>query len=477
MPWSIRNFLATHNLLAVSANLREPAMNTEQELDTVFLADVSTILNYQAIKFPNREELTGKEEPDRVHDLRGKVAGTLSFSRAQPQHLAFLLAYGLGEAASVAVGAGGYRHTVTPRSGEVDECRSNPSFTAAMRFGRQVLKRRFASCFIEQVRLELARDGWAKAAGSVRGSGKVSDNSQLEEVGAAWNAPNLALAANGVEGATATERLSNVQGIRALNPATQAWEDVSYQAVSGAAPAGTAQRTARPLAVSRTGTATPRARKKARASWRTVPSVRANPSGPCRRATHSAKNASRSCARRVAPRRDRSTTPATASPATAPSTAPSTPHPGSPMWTRRSCEAMTSASTARPRAASEAKNAGSLRRRSIETAGWGIRRPCSRREERGELRAPDRPLPELSKNPVHRSHREHGRRSDLDPDGSATPRAVDQQAGRTSRGTGGTVARAARKVVIGRERPAVAIRDLQIGLAHAPCGSPWPFQA
>lgn len=237
MSWSIRNFLATHNLLAVSANRREAAMNTEQELDTVFLADASTVLNYQALKVPNREELTGKEEPDRIHDLGGKVAGMLSFFRAQPQHLAFLLAYGLGEAVSAPVGASGYRHSITPLSGEVDECRSNPSFTAAMRFGRQVLKKRFASCFIDQVRLELARDGWAKATGSVRGSGKVSHNTQVEEVSAAWNATSLSLSANGVEGATAAERLSNVQAVKALNPTTQAWEDVSYQAVSEAAPA------------------------------------------------------------------------------------------------------------------------------------------------------------------------------------------------------------------------------------------------
>jgi hypothetical protein len=240
MPWSIRNFLATHNLLAVSANLRETAMNTEQALDTVFLADASTVLNCQVLKFPNRDELTGKEEPDRVHDLGGKVAGVFSFSRAQPQHLAFLLAYGLGEAASSAVGAEGYRHTITPRSGEVDECRSNPSFTAAMRFGRQVLTRRYASCFIDQVRLELARDGWAKASGSVLGSGKVEDNSRMEEVSAAWNAESLTLAANGVEGGTAAERLSNVQAIKALNPATQAWEDVHYLAVSGETPAAIA---------------------------------------------------------------------------------------------------------------------------------------------------------------------------------------------------------------------------------------------
>ncbi len=145
MTRSIRNFLATHNLLAVSARQQEAAMNTEQELDTTLLVDLNTVLNYQAVKTPNREELTGKEEADRLHDLGGKVAGTLTFSRAQPQHFAFLLGYGLGEVQTAPAGVSGFRHTIRPRSGEVDAARSNPSFTAAMRFGRQVMKRRFAS--------------------------------------------------------------------------------------------------------------------------------------------------------------------------------------------------------------------------------------------------------------------------------------------------------------------------------------------
>jgi hypothetical protein len=236
MTRSIRNFLATHNLLAVSAGQQEVAMNTEQELDTTFLVDLNTVLNYQASKTPNREELTGKEEADRLHDFGGKVAGTLSFSRAQPQHFAFLLGYGLGEVQTSPAGAGGFRHTIQPRTGEVDLARSNPSFTAAMRFGRQVMKRRFASCFIDQIRVDFARDGWAKITGTVKGSGKVTDNTQMEEVAAPDNATSLTLAINGVAGETAGERLSNVQAVRVLNPATQAWEEVAYQAVSEAVP-------------------------------------------------------------------------------------------------------------------------------------------------------------------------------------------------------------------------------------------------
>ncbi|MFA5111108.1 MAG: hypothetical protein WC443_06875 [Desulfobaccales bacterium] len=237
MTRSIRNFLATHNLLAVSARQQEVAMNTEQELDTTLLVDLNTVLNYQAVKTPNREELTGKEEADRVHDFGGKVVGTLSFSRAQPQHFAFLLGYGLGEVQTAPAGVSGFRHTIRPRSGEVDVARSNPSFTAAMRFGRQVMKRRFASCFIDQTRVDFTRDGWAKITGSVKGSGKVGDNTRVEEVAAALNAASLTLAADGVAGETPMERLSNVQAVRVLNPATLAWEEVAYQAVSEAAPA------------------------------------------------------------------------------------------------------------------------------------------------------------------------------------------------------------------------------------------------
>jgi hypothetical protein len=236
MTRSIRNFLATHNLLAVSAGQQEVAMNTEQELDTTLLVDLNTVLNYQAQKNPNREELTGKEEADRLHDFGGKVAGTLAFSRAQPQHFAFLLGYGLGQVETSPAGTSGYRHTIVPRSGEVDTARSNPSFTAAMRFGRQVMKRRFASCFIDQIRMDFTRDGWAKIVGTVKGSGKVMDNTQVEEIAAPDNAASLSLAVNGVAGETASERLSNVQAVQVLNAATQAWEEVAYLAVSETVP-------------------------------------------------------------------------------------------------------------------------------------------------------------------------------------------------------------------------------------------------
>jgi hypothetical protein len=236
MPRSIRNFLATHNQLAVSASRQETAINQEQTLDTTFLVDLNTVLNYRALKYANRDEVTGKEEADRLYDLGGTVSGSLAFSRAQPQHFAFLMAYALGEVSTVPLGSSGHRHVVRPRSGEVDAARSNPSFTAAMRFGRQVMKRRFASCFVDQTRVEFAKDGWAKITGVVKGSGKVLDNTRVEEVTAAYNTGSLTLAANGVEGANAGDRLANVQAVKVLNPATGAWDEVNYMAVSSGTP-------------------------------------------------------------------------------------------------------------------------------------------------------------------------------------------------------------------------------------------------
>jgi hypothetical protein len=229
--------LATHNLLAVSATQQETALNQEQTLDTTFLVDLNTVLNYRALKTANRDELTGKEEADRLYDLGGTVAGSLAFSRAQPQHFAFLLAYALGEVSTGPAGTSGYRHVIRPRSGEVDQARSNPSFTAAMRFGRQVMKRRFASCFVDQVRVDFAKDGWAKITGVAKGTGKVTDNTAMEEVSAAYNTGSLTLAVNGVEGANAADRLANVQAVKVLNPSTQAWDEVHYTTVSGETPA------------------------------------------------------------------------------------------------------------------------------------------------------------------------------------------------------------------------------------------------
>ena len=231
----MRSWRGQHNLLAVSANNKETAINTEQTLDTSLLVAMTDVINLEPKRETNADELTGQEEPDTVYDL-GAVSGvTLNFEKAQPQHFGFLLSYGLGVSAPTAAGTG-YQHAITPIANDEDVARSNPSFTAIMRWGSTVLKRRFASMFVDAITATFARDAWVKVAGTIKGTGKVSDNITEESITAARNLTSLTLAANAVEGATAGARLDNVQRIR-IELATGVWTEVVYSAVSAATPA------------------------------------------------------------------------------------------------------------------------------------------------------------------------------------------------------------------------------------------------
>ena len=231
----MRSWRTMHNLLAVSANDMETAINTEQALDTSMLVSMTDVINLERKRESNANELTGLEEADAVYDLGALAALTMNFEKAQPQHFAFGLAYALGVIATAAAGAG-YAHTITPIANDLDSARSNPSFTAGMRWGDTVLKRRFASMFVDSLTATFARDAWAKLALSCKGTGKVDDNIYEESLSAPANAVSLTLAANAVQGADAAARLQNVQRIRVeLTPGV--WTEVAYSAVSAATPA------------------------------------------------------------------------------------------------------------------------------------------------------------------------------------------------------------------------------------------------
>lgn len=92
----MRNYRANQNLMAVSAAARETAINTEQTLDLSLLVEEGDVLDLDRRRENNQNEMTGKEEPDTVYDLGSKSNGKLTFSKAQPQHFAFVLGYGLG---------------------------------------------------------------------------------------------------------------------------------------------------------------------------------------------------------------------------------------------------------------------------------------------------------------------------------------------------------------------------------------------
>lgn len=231
----MRSIRATKNLLAVSANSKETAINTEQALDTSMLVDISNVININPRRETNAEEATGREEPDTVYDLGGLAEADINFPKAQPQHFAFLMAYALGTISTAAAGSG-YEHTITPIDGDEDDDRSNPSFTAAQRFGDVVLKRRFASMFVNNLTATFSKDEWCRVAAKLIGTGKKTDNVTEESITAAPDATSLTLAANAVEGADAATRLENVQRIR-VELASGIWTEVTYSAVSDATPA------------------------------------------------------------------------------------------------------------------------------------------------------------------------------------------------------------------------------------------------
>jgi hypothetical protein len=232
----MRSWRSTHNLIAVSANDQETAINTEGTLDTSMLVATSDVVNLEPRRQNNADELTGKEEPDTIYDLGALAATSLTYNKMQPQHAAFVMAYALGEITSSAKGDG-YEHAITPIDGDVDNYRSVPSFTLGQRYGKTVLKRLFASMFVDSFTLTWTRDDWIKLVASIKGTGKVTSNMEEETVADLDNVEALTLAANAVEGADAQTRLDNVQRIRVDLDDDGTWTEVEYSAVSDAEPA------------------------------------------------------------------------------------------------------------------------------------------------------------------------------------------------------------------------------------------------
>jgi hypothetical protein len=137
--------------------------------------------------------------------------------------------------ATVAAGSG-YQHTITPLSRGIDDARELPSMSMLTRMGETVLKRRLASFFVDQVTSTFAMDDWVKISGTLQGTGKHEDSVVEEIVLAAGTINSLILAANGVQGSTAAERLDSIHRIRA-EVTTGSWTEVEFTAVSAVTPA------------------------------------------------------------------------------------------------------------------------------------------------------------------------------------------------------------------------------------------------
>jgi len=168
----MRNFQATHNVIAVSAQNAEPAINTEATLDTILLSSLSDVANIEYDRFDNADERHGREEPSIVYEGTLRASMPLTFERAQAQHYALLLSYGLGNITTQELTNGGYEHVITPIEGEWDDYRGLPSMTVKTRHGKTVVQRKFFSMFVESVTASFARDDFSKLSAQINGTGK-----------------------------------------------------------------------------------------------------------------------------------------------------------------------------------------------------------------------------------------------------------------------------------------------------------------
>jgi hypothetical protein len=168
--------------------------------------------------------------------LGGTAEGAINFEKMQPQHLAFLAAYGMGNCSTEAAGTG-YLHTLTPINTSLDARRDLPTFTGVQQLGGSIFKRLFASLAVDSFTLSFASDDWVKARGQLKGTGKTQLNIVSEQISGMGNAASIALAANGVEGSTAAARLDSIHQVRFKATAGGGWVDVFATAVSAATPA------------------------------------------------------------------------------------------------------------------------------------------------------------------------------------------------------------------------------------------------
>lgn len=227
-----REPIADLNLFAVSANLKETAINTEQTLDTTFAVPKTFVVNVTPKRATNKDKANNKETADTVYDLGSELAYELPFDEmAEAQHMAFLLNYHLGSRSTAAWGTG-YKHTFTKSASK-----TLPGFTSGYRAANAIQKERFASQYVDTIKATFGRNDWFKVSGGIKGTGKKTDSLVEESITAAYNAASLTLAANGVQGGTAALRLDNVHQVRVQVPATLEWVEVAFSVVSAATPA------------------------------------------------------------------------------------------------------------------------------------------------------------------------------------------------------------------------------------------------
>ena len=205
-----RNYFKDFNLLAISANHQESALNTAQTLDTGLLVPKTLVLNVKPLmNEDNRAQANGKEEPDTVYfSGYGPSELALAFDKATPQHYAIGLAFGLGIDTPAANGSG-YNHVITPTSNV-----TLPSMTVAGRAGLTIFERQFISMFVNTFKTTLKKNAWAQVDIREKGRPVLTIRSSRRALPLPQLHYRPTLAANAIQGSTAAARLDSIHRIR-----------------------------------------------------------------------------------------------------------------------------------------------------------------------------------------------------------------------------------------------------------------------
>jgi hypothetical protein len=167
----MRDYSSTHNCCAVSF-LAEAEINEAQALDALMVSKITDVPNIETHRGTNEDEKNGTEEPTEVFETTTRLEMPMTFERAQAQHFAFLLAFGLGAVQTDVIHPSGvYLHNIRPINGEYDKVRSNPSFSLMARVGETVTQDVFASVFVDSVTAKFEKDKHVSLSSKLIGTG------------------------------------------------------------------------------------------------------------------------------------------------------------------------------------------------------------------------------------------------------------------------------------------------------------------
>lgn len=227
----IKNALEIMGRIAVFRNKEtEPGVPSTTGGVTLDLDSGSGIKSSPSIEH-NGETIHGSEFPTRLYASHREASGSFSQKRAKPDFMALVLSRFFGQCTSTLVGTTAYEHEITPVSGL-----DLGSFTAIQRKGSDIFSERISGNYIEAFTLDLG-DGWVSLNADIVGTGTREVNYEHEVVSAPANSLSIILAANGVEGSGAAERLANMYRVRAKDVGSEVWEVLNVNSVTGSVPA------------------------------------------------------------------------------------------------------------------------------------------------------------------------------------------------------------------------------------------------